>query len=72
MGNSVKDTKVIQRYEIVEAKTVNDLVRLVNLKTKAGWFVEGGVTYAPTNICLANGEIYPFCQSITKIIISKK
>lgn len=61
-----------ETYYIVEAKSTNDLVRLVNLKTKAGWNVVGGIVYAPTNFCKISGEIYPFCQSLVRIENVKK
>lgn len=58
---------VVQRYEIVEGKTVQELVRLVNLKTKNGWTIAGGMVYAPTNFAPLDSEYYPFCQSVFKI-----
>lgn len=71
MGNKIEMT-VTERYDVVEAKSINDLVRLVNLKTKAGWNVVGGIVYSPTNFCNGSGEIYPFCQTVIKVEYKKK
>ncbi len=51
----------------MEGKTVEELVRLVNLKTKNGWKLIGGVVYAPTNFCPMDSTYYPFCQSVFKL-----
>jgi hypothetical protein len=75
MGNKLKSiisATMIQRYEIVEASSIQDLVRLVNLKTKNGWLSLGGMAYAPTNFCVLTGEVYPFCQTVTRFEKGKK
>jgi len=58
---------LVQRYEVVEGKTVQELVRLVNLKTKNGWSISGGMVYTPINFDPLNSEYYPFCQTIFKV-----
>lgn len=64
----MQKTKTIQIYEVVQAKTVNDLVRLVNLKTKFGWIATGGVAHVPNNYSDTDSEYYPFFQAVTKRI----
>lgn len=59
--------EAIQVYSIVEAKTVNELVRLVNLKTKNGWNCIGGMCYTPLNICEADAQSYLYCQAIFRM-----
>ncbi len=54
----------IQRFEVVQAKNLNDLISLTNLKTKNGWILLGGMVYIPTNFCPLEGVYYPFCQTI--------
>lgn len=61
--------KTKTRYDIVEAKSINELVKLVNLKTKNGWVACGSVTYIlePPNYHIGRIiTMYPFCQAITK------
>ena len=58
---------LVQIYSVVEAKSVNELVRLTNLKTKQGWNCLGGMCYAPLNICEADSQSYQFCQSIYRM-----
>ncbi len=70
IGEIIDD--LVQRYEIVEGKTVQELVKLVNLKTKNGWTVIGGVVYAPTNFCPMDSQYYPFCQSVFKVERKKR
>lgn len=62
---------VVQRYEIVEGKTVQELVKLVNIKTKNGWAISGGMVYVPTNFCPIDSDYYPFCQTIYKVEYKK-
>jgi hypothetical protein len=59
-----KKSKV--RYDIVQGKTPEELVRLVNLKTRFGWEIAGGMTYVPDNIDKITKELYPYCQSVIK------
>lgn len=68
MGTKLKNAiaGMIQKYEVVEATSVLDLVRLVNLKTKNGWVVLGGMAYTPTNFCFLTRDLYPFCQTVTR------
>jgi hypothetical protein len=66
------DVELIQIYSVVEAKSVNELVRLTNLKTKNGWNIQGGMCYAPNNFCEADSQSYPFCQSIYRMEKPKK
>lgn len=65
-------TEQIQIYTIIEAKTVNELVKLVNIKTKQGWLCIGGMGYAPNNFCEADSQSYPFCQSMYRMEKPKK
>lgn len=66
-GNEDKNAK---RYEVVVGESIEELVRLVNLKTKFGWECVGGICY-----CKDAKAIYPYgnnsicdyyCQSIVK------
>lgn len=75
MGNKLKSIilpTMIQRYEIVEARSIEDLIRLVNLKTKADWTCLGGMIYTPTNFCFLTRDAYPFCQTIIRFEKDKK
>jgi hypothetical protein len=72
MGNKIISATMIQRYEVVEASSIEDLVRLVNLKTKNGWLSLGGMVYTPTNFFVLTGEVYPFCQTVTRFEKGKK
>lgn len=69
MGN---EDEVIQIYTIVEAKSINELVKLTNLKTKAGWICIGGMCYTPNNVCEADQHTYPYCQSMYRMEKPKK
>lgn len=59
--------EVMQVYSVVEAKSVNELVRLTNLKTKQGWNCLGGMCHTPHNICEADSQNYSYCQSIFRM-----
>ena len=61
------DEEVIQIYTIVEAKSVNELVKLTNLKTKAGWNCIGGMCHTPNNFCESDSQSYPYCQSMYRM-----
>jgi len=61
------DLDDIQVYTVVEAKTVNELVKLTNLKTKNGWNCLGGMCYAPNNFCESDSQTYAFCQSMFRM-----
>jgi hypothetical protein len=63
---------VVQIYTVVEAKSVNELVKLTNFKTKQGWNCIGGMCHTPTNICEADSQPYPYCQSMYRMEKSKK
>ena len=58
---------IVQIYTVVEAKNVNELVKLVNIKTKAGWICLGGMAYVPNNFCDADSQNYPFCQTMYRM-----
>ena len=62
----------IQIYTIIEAKNVNELVKLVNIKTKQGWLCIGGMNYAQNNFCEADSQSYPFCQTMYRMEKPKK
>jgi hypothetical protein len=55
---------IIQIYTIVEAKTINELVRLTNIKTKNGWNLIGGICYTPNNFDELDSQNYCYCQSM--------
>lgn len=57
--------KIKTRYDIVEAKSINELVKLVNLKTKNGWVACGAMTYI-LNPSWKIITTHSFCQAITK------
>lgn len=57
--------KTKTRYDIVEARSVNELVKLVNLKTKNGWIACGSMTYI-LNPSWQLITTHSFCQAITK------
>lgn len=64
MARTSKIPKSKVRYDIVQAKTPEELVRLVNLKTRFGWEIAGGMTIAPDNKDKTTGDLYPYCQSV--------
>lgn len=64
--------KTVQRYEIVQGKTINDLVRLVNLKTKFGWTACGGIVHTPGNFSDLDSSTYFYCQGMIKRFPVKK
>lgn len=64
--------EVVLIYTIVEAKSINELVKLTNIKTKAGWLTQGGMCYCPNNLCEADSQYYPYCQSIYRMETPKK
>ena len=64
--------EVIQIYYVVEGKSVNELVRLTNNKTEDGWICLGGMCHAPNNICEADSQNYPYCQSMYRMEKPKK
>ena len=64
--------EVVLIYTIVEAKSINDLVKLVNIKTKAGWLTQGGMCYCQNNLCEADSAYYPYCQSIYRMETPKQ
>jgi hypothetical protein len=70
-----KQRKVLrQSYDIVQAKTPEELIRLVNLKTKFGWKCLGGMAYTPENKVYdtAKGtEAYAYCQAVFKLVLNK-
>jgi len=57
----------IQIYTVVEAKTINELVKLTNIKTKLGWICLGGMCHTPNNYCEADSSCYPYCQSMYRM-----
>ncbi len=59
---SVNKGKLYQRYDIVRAKTIDELVRLVNIKTKQGWECLGG--HSQGNVLEKD---YPFSQAIVRL-----
>jgi hypothetical protein len=68
-----------QQYDIVQGKTPEELIRLVNLKTKFGWKCLGGMVHTPTNReqppsppSSARLEVYAYCQSVFKMVPNKK
>ena len=69
-----------QQYDIIQAKTPEELIRLVNLKTKFGWKCQGGMVHTPENTVtlpridtLPNRiEVYAYCQSVVKMVPNKK
>jgi hypothetical protein len=65
-------TAPVQIYTVVEAKSVNDLVRLTNMKTKQGWFCLGGICNTPANYCESDTSPYPYCQSMYRMEKPKK
>lgn len=54
-------SKLYQRYDIIQARSAEELVRLVNIKTKQGWECQGGVSQG--NVLEKD---YPFCQAIVR------
>lgn len=66
------DEEIIQIYTIVEAKSVNDLVKLVNIKTKQSWICLGGMCYTPNNVCESDQNTYPYCQTMYRMEKPKK
>jgi hypothetical protein len=59
-------------YAVVEAKTINDLVKLTNMKTKDGWNFLGGMCHVPNNFCESDSQNYPYCQSMYRLEKPKK
>lgn len=70
MGSESEE--IIQIYTIVEAKSVNDLVKLVNIKTKQSWICLGGMCYTPNNVCESDQNNYPYCQTMYRMEKPKK
>jgi hypothetical protein len=68
----VGNENIIQIYTIVEAKTINELVRLTNMKTKNGWNLIGGICHTPNNFCETDSQVYPYCQSMYRFEKPKK
>ena len=66
------DLKTQPRYDIVQARNINELVLLVNIKTKNGWVVQGGMTYTPGNHSEREVEDYQYCQSIVRYEYPKR
>lgn len=64
--------EIIPIYSIVEAKSINELVKLTNLKTKMGWNLLGGMCHTPNNLCEADSQVYPYCQTIYRMEKPKK
>jgi len=64
--------EIIPIYSIVEAKSINELVKLTNLKTKTGWNLLGGMCHTPNNLCEADSQFYPYCQTIYRMEKPKK
>lgn len=56
--------ELVPIYTVVEARSINDLVKLTNMKTKDGWNFLGGMCHCPNNFCESDSKTYPYCQSM--------
>lgn len=57
-----KTKKLYQRYDIVRARTSEELIRLVNIKNRQGWECQGGVSQG--NVLEKD---FPFSQAIVRL-----